>query len=119
MSARRPITLTPPLVAALRPLMTPTTPVLPRPVATSSQPNSRGRSATKAAVHLVEQLGMLMDIAAPGLNVGLQVGDAVDDGHENSRSLRLECFAMSTMQNAIHPTLPRRCTAVRGEAMGL
>jgi hypothetical protein len=26
---------------------------------------------------------MLMDIPAPGLNIGLQVGDTVDDGHGN------------------------------------
>ena len=25
-----------------------------------------------------------MDIAAPGLNIGLQIGDAVDDGHGTS-----------------------------------
>src|SRR4051794_23516428 len=51
MSARSPITLmSEPPGACLRPLMTPTTPVRPRPVATSSQPNSRKRSATKAAV---------------------------------------------------------------------
>jgi hypothetical protein len=24
---------------------------------------------------------MLMDIAAPGLDIGLQIGDAIDDGH--------------------------------------
>jgi hypothetical protein len=28
---------------------------------------------------------MLMDIAAPGLDVWLQIGDAVDDGHGNSQ----------------------------------
>ena len=33
-----------------QPVMTPTTPVWPRPVTTSSQPNSRSRSATNAAV---------------------------------------------------------------------
>ena len=34
-----------------------------------------------SAVDIVEQFGVLMDVPAPGLNVGLQVGDAVDDGH--------------------------------------
>jgi hypothetical protein len=32
-------------------------------------------------VYIVQQFRMLMDVPAPGLNVGLQVGDAVDDGH--------------------------------------
>src|SRR4249920_2820602 len=50
MSARSPTTLMSPSPATLRPLMTPTTPVRPRPVTTSSQPNSRKRSATNAAV---------------------------------------------------------------------
>ncbi len=36
------------------------------------------------AVDVVEQFGVFMDIAAPGLNIGLQIGDAVDDGHGNS-----------------------------------
>ena len=36
------------------------------------------------AVDVIEQFGMFMDIAAPGLNIGLQIGDAVDDGHGNS-----------------------------------
>jgi hypothetical protein len=31
-----------------------------------------------------------MDIAAPGLNIGLQIGDAVDDGHGISRTSGLE-----------------------------
>jgi hypothetical protein len=26
-----------------------------------------------------------MDIPAPGLNIGLQIGDAIDDGHGKSR----------------------------------
>jgi hypothetical protein len=26
-----------------------------------------------------------MDIAAPGLNIGLQIGDTIDDGHGKSR----------------------------------
>jgi hypothetical protein len=38
---------------------------------------------------------MLMDIAAPGLNIGLQIGDTVNDGHEESRSgfVVLSCVA--------------------------
>jgi hypothetical protein len=32
-------------------------------------------------VDFVQQFGIFMDIAAPGLNIGLQIGDAVDDGH--------------------------------------
>jgi hypothetical protein len=47
MSARMPITLP---EAALRPLMTPTTPVLPMPGTTSSQPNALSFSATTPAV---------------------------------------------------------------------
>ena len=31
-----------------------------------------------------------MDIAAPGLNIGLQIGDAVDDGHGFLWPQRLE-----------------------------
>jgi hypothetical protein len=29
---------------------------------------------------------MLMDFPAPCLDIGLQIGDAIDDGHEVSRS---------------------------------
>jgi hypothetical protein len=29
---------------------------------------------------------MGMDIPAPGLNIRLQIGDAIDDGHDKSRS---------------------------------
>ena len=48
------------------------------------------------AVHVVEQFGVFMDIAAPGLDIGLQIGDAVDDGHGNSRTSvwnALSCLA--------------------------
>ena len=38
-----------------------------------------------SAMHVVEQLRVLMDITAPGLNIGLKVGDTIDDGHEMSR----------------------------------
>ena len=34
-------------------------------------------------MHVIQQFRMLMDIPAPGLNIGLQVGDTVDDGHGN------------------------------------
>ena len=27
-----------------------------------------------------------MDFAAPGLDIGLQIGDAVNDGHERSKA---------------------------------
>ena len=39
------------------------------------------RHECRSAVHVVQQFGMFMDIPAPGLDVGLQIGDAVDDGH--------------------------------------
>ena len=50
-----------------RPLMTPTTPVRPIPVTTSSTPNERSSSATFPAVrvHVVLQFGVRMEIAAP------------------------------------------------------
>jgi hypothetical protein len=41
---------------------------------------------------------MLMDIPAPGLDIGLQIGDAVDDGHGHSR-FRVERFGMSSTGN--------------------
>ena len=34
-----------------------------------------------SAVHVIKQFRMLMDVPAPGLNIGLQIGDAVHDGH--------------------------------------
>jgi hypothetical protein len=43
------------------------------------------RHECRSAVHVVQQFGVFVDIAAPGLNIGLQIGDAVDDGHEGSR----------------------------------
>jgi hypothetical protein len=36
---------------------------------------------SRGAVNVIEQLRLLMDVAAPSLDVGLQIGDAVDDGH--------------------------------------
>ena len=38
-----------------------------------------------SAMHVVQQLRVFMDIPAPGLNIGLKVGDTIDDGHEKSR----------------------------------
>ena len=43
------------------------------------------RDEGRGAMHVVQQFGMLMDIPAPGLDIGLQIGDAVDDGHGSSR----------------------------------
>ena len=83
MSARSPIVLTSPLPAGLRPLMTPTTPVPPRPgrhLIAAELPKPLGHECRRAVL-LVSEFGMLMDIAAPGLDFGLQVGRAVDDGH--------------------------------------
>ena len=39
------------------------------------------RHQCRSAVHFVQQFGVLMDVPAPGLDVGLQIGDAVDNGH--------------------------------------
>jgi hypothetical protein len=44
------------------------------------------RDEGRGAVNVVQQLRMFMDIPAPGLNVGLQIGDAIDDGHGRTRS---------------------------------
>ena len=37
-----------------------------------------------------------MDIPAPGLDVGLQIGDAVDDGHGNFSVTGLSVFPLSS-----------------------
>ncbi len=70
--------------------MTPTTPVRPTPVTTSSQPNAFSFSATDAggAVDVVEQLRVGMQVAPPGGDIGMQVGDAVDDRHGPSSGER-------------------------------
>ena len=39
------------------------------------------RHERRGAMHVVQQFGMFMDIPAPGRDIGLQIGDAVDDGH--------------------------------------
>src|SRR5437868_208008 len=61
------------------------------------------------AMNVVQQFGMFMDVAAPGLNIGLQIGDAVDDGH--GKSVRgFECFVICSMRRRVCPTLPGRLT---------
>src|SRR3954452_9611745 len=35
-------------------------------------------------MHLIQQLRVGMDVAAPRHDVGLQVGDTIDDGHDKS-----------------------------------
>ena len=39
------------------------------------------RHECRSAVDVVQQFGVFMDIPAPGLDIGLQIGDTVDDGH--------------------------------------
>src|SRR3979490_452448 len=55
------------------------------------------RHECRSAMYVVQQLRMLMDIPAPSLDIGLQIGDAVDDGHGKSRSglSVLPCLARS------------------------
>ncbi len=50
------------------------------------------RHECRGAMHVVQQFGMLMDIPAPGLDIGLQIGDAVDDGHGNFSVFGFEGF---------------------------
>jgi hypothetical protein len=62
-----------------------------------------------SAMDVVEQFGVFMDIAAPGLNIGLQIGDAVDDGHGNSglkgwnAKASVACKGRSTQHSAAEP----------------
>ena len=91
MSARRPMTLSP----GSRPRITPTTPVRPMPVTTSSQPNSRSFSGHDArrAMHVVVELGMGVQVPPPGGDLVGECGDAVEDGHED---LELEWERVTT-----------------------
>ena len=51
------------------------------------------RDECRSAMHVVQQLRMGMDILAPGLDIGLQIGDAIDDGHGNSRfGIEVRCL---------------------------
>jgi hypothetical protein len=36
---------------------------------------------SRGAMHIVHQFGIGMQVAAPAHNLGLQIGDAVDDRH--------------------------------------
>ena len=60
------------------------------------------RHQCRSAVNVVEQFRMFMDIPAPGLDVGLKLGDAVDDGH-GGQAFRVERFSPCSMQRAVHP----------------
>src|SRR5207248_10319542 len=69
------------------------------------------RHECRSAVYVVEQFRMFVDIPAPGLNIGLQIGDAVDDGHGNfSAFLGLSTQAMSSThpRSAQHSSGDRR-----------
>src|SRR6185295_7454006 len=67
------------------------------------------RDECRSAMDTVEQFGVFMDIAAPGLNIGLQIGDAVDDGHGNSglkgwnAKASVACKGRSTQHSAAEP----------------
>jgi hypothetical protein len=54
---------------------------------------------------------MLMDVPPPGLDIGLQIGDTVHDGHGKSRLLIFLSLALSSTQNVFHPTGPKTTKA--------
>ncbi len=64
------------------------------------------RDQCRSAVHVVEQFRVFMNIPAPGLDVGLKLGDAVDDGHGDNRLSGFERFCPCSMQGAVQPTHP-------------
>ena len=74
----------------LRPLMTPTTPVLPMPGTISSQPNAASLSATMPAVRCRSKpiSGMLVQVLAPRGNFVLHGRDTIDDWHELASGVR-------------------------------
>ena len=55
------------------------------PVTTSSQPKPFSFSATLAggAVHVEQQLRVGVDVVPPGVDLVVQVGDAIDDRHKS------------------------------------
>src|SRR5262249_36133862 len=60
----------------------------------------------RGAAFLVSQFRMLVDVAAPGLDFGLQVGDAVDDGHGKLGS-ESRIKALSNILGAASPIVPK------------
>src|SRR5206468_9942338 len=63
----------------------------------------------RSAVHIVEQFGVLVDVPAPGLNVGLQVRDAVHDGHGSLRSVLVVLSSLACSRHpAQHPKRPQK-----------
>ena len=66
------------------------------------------RHECRGAVHVVEQFGMFMDIAAPGLDIGLQIGDAVDDGHGKSRFRVVIWLCLACEPTARMPQIDRQ-----------
>ena len=47
-------------------------------------PQAIGNEACRP-VHVVLQFRVRMDVPAPGLDIRLQIGDTIDDGHGTSR----------------------------------
>ena len=89
MSARSPTTLP---EAVLRPLMTPTTPVLPMPghdLVAAERLELVGDEAGRA-MHLEADLRMRVNIAAPGRYLLVHGGDTIDDRHGNPFQLHVQ-----------------------------
>jgi hypothetical protein len=55
---------------------------------------------------VIEQFRVRMNIAAPGLDIGLQIGDAIDDRH-GYLGVCFWLIRLSSTQNAFHPTAPK------------
>src|SRR6516165_654148 len=119
MSARSPITLISPEPGPRLPLMTPTTPVLPSPVATSSQPNSRRRSATNAAVRCTSysNSGYWWMLRRQAWISGCRSATRFTIGMVNLVGLA-GCFSVARPERLAHH-LRGTCTAATGGAMAL